>query len=134
MQRIEYNDKQLVDGRTLKEQDILDGAQLVVRVRSQILIKRLTGQLIEFSIDDHFSDATIYSLKEKIHLKSGVAPHVQRLIYNGKWLEDARTLADYNICPYESTAIRLALKLPGGLILTRSRGMRASSMTPQFSR
>ena len=40
---------------------------------------------------------TILSVKHKVHAAEGIPPDSQRLVYNGKELDNGCTLSDYNI-------------------------------------
>jgi ubiquitin len=75
----------------------------------QIVVKTLTGKIIKITVKD--SD-TIGDLKGKIEAVDGIPPHLQRLIFAGTELEDARTISNYNI--QEESVLHLMLRLSGG--------------------
>jgi len=75
-----------------------------------IWVKTLTGKTI--TLRAH-KDDTIEIIKCRIEDKEGIPPSMMRLIFQGKQLEDGRTLIDYDV-RYEST-FHLALRLRGGL-------------------
>jgi len=111
--RLIYSGKQLNDNYNfeyykIKNNDIL---QLTTYLngggnKKSIFIKTLQGKTICLEVDDN---DTIDSLKKKIYEKEGIPEDQQRLVFNGKQLEDGCTIADYNIDA--DSSIHLVLRL-----------------------
>ena len=76
----------------------------------QIMIKTLTGKTLCLSVN---SNDTINEIKQKIQQKEGIPLEQQRLVFNGKQLEDSFKLGDYNIS--NDSTIHLVLRLRGGI-------------------
>ncbi len=90
----------------------------------QIFIKTLQGKTLTLDVSD--AD-TIQSVKNKIFEKEGIPQDQQRLVFNGKQLEDDKTIADYNI--QADSNIHLVLRLRGG----KRRAKKASKKTSKKS-
>ena len=101
------------DHQTLKENEIISGSQLLVRILGrpgsvELFVKTLAGRTTPLLV--MLSD-TVEDVKWYVYVVEGVPPEIQRLVIAGKQLEDSRTLTSYNIGP--RSALHQLLMLHG---------------------
>jgi ubiquitin len=105
--------------RTCKQQNVESGAFLeVVRFPLAphsgssiiIFVKTLIGKQLTLLTS---AVATVYDVKRQIQDLDGIPVDQQRLIFEGKQLEDERTLGDYNVGLGDT--LHLVLRLRGGM-------------------
>uniref|UniRef100_A0A672JN20 ISG15 ubiquitin like modifier n=1 Tax=Salarias fasciatus TaxID=181472 RepID=A0A672JN20_SALFA len=75
----------------------------------QVFLKNEKGQTATYDIR---SDETVTGFKTKVQAREGVQASQQRLIHEGRQMEDGRLLADYNV--QEHSTIYLTFRLRGG--------------------
>lgn len=85
-------------------------APVVSAPSGQIFVKTLTGDTLPI---DFRSNLQISELKTIISSERQIPVDQQRLIFQGKQLEDGNTLGDYNIQP--DNTLHLVLRVKGGL-------------------
>jgi ubiquitin len=115
--RLYFDTKEIQGHRTLGEYVIRSRSTIELLISFQIFVKNLRGNTI--TIECQSSDS-ILSFKSKVEDVEGIPPDEQRLIIDGKELEDYRgrdgydlcTLEDYNL--YHEMTIHLALRIQGG--------------------
>lgn len=118
--KLSYGGKVLDDNTSFSEYGITSDSTLNVFVplrggggeggTKQIFIKTLQGKTMTLDVAD---TDTIASVKQKIFEKENIPQDQQRLVFNGKQLEDNMTINDYNI--QADANIHLVLRLRGGV-------------------
>ncbi len=79
---------------------------------TSIYIKTLTGKSLLIHIND-ITNTFIGELKLHIQNMEGIPPDQQRIIYNGKQLEEDKIISDYK--PVKEAIFHIVLRLRGGM-------------------
>ncbi|KAG5279147.1 hypothetical protein AALO_G00074610 [Alosa alosa] len=98
------------DSSTLGAIGLQSGSSIVALVQDvQVFVRNEKGQSKTYDVAP---GEVVTDLKRKVYNKERVPVDQQRLIYNGKQLEDGRKLEDYGI--QSGSTIHLTLRLRGG--------------------
>ena len=92
----------------------------------EIICKTLTGARIIIHIDEF---KLVFNLKQDIYKKTDIMIDDQRLVYNGKILDDMKTIESYNIM--NGTTINMVCRLRGGMF--HSTSSRADFVSLNFT-
>ncbi|AFZ79025.1 ubiquitin family member protein [Theileria equi strain WA] len=105
------NRRQLFDNEVYSESEHSNIAMCIeMRGGMRISIETMTGKSVQIEATEN---ETVLDVKKKLSEKQNIPLEQQRMIYNGKLLEDNKTLAEYNI--KNNAVIQLVLRLRGGV-------------------
>ena len=85
---------ELEDSGTLNDYRISKESTLDLILKIDVLLKMSTGKLLLLELK---STDTIRDVKDKIHVKEGILPDRQRVMFDGKKLEDSCSVGECNI-------------------------------------
>ena len=112
-QNLFFEEKELEDNKNISDYDIKNESIINLRMINvkgyQIFVKTLTGKTLQIDV---FPIYSIGIIKRLIYDKEDIKKDSQRLIFEGRQLEDNRTLEDYNI--QRDSTLHLILRLRGG--------------------
>lgn len=75
----------------------------------KLVIATLVGSEVTLDVDPH---EKVITVKERLEEKEGIPPEQQRLVYDGKHINDDASLADYKL--QDGAKLNLVLSLRGG--------------------
>ena len=105
-----YKNKKLNLDDILIHLGISDGDLIEIKKRNDtfpIYVKTIKGKIITLNVE---SSDNIYYIKSLIHLCEKIPSKQQRLIFEGKELEDSKTIDNYNIRKESTLNLELRLK------------------------
>lgn len=116
-QRLFYNNYELENDKTLMYynfKDYRNNLELYIGAKNGILIhiKFLPGEILKFSF---LYSTTIGFIKERISENINLPPDIQTISFNGKNLEDQKTLYDYYIT--NKSLLNVNFKSKNGIII-----------------
>ena len=85
---------ELKDSGTLHDYGIRKESTLHLILKIDVCLKMYTGKLVTLELK---STDTIRDVKAKVHVKEGILPDRQRLVFDGKQFEDNRSVGECNI-------------------------------------
>ena len=85
---------ELEDSSTLNDYRISKESTLDLILKIDVRLKMSTGKLLLLELK---STDTVRDVKDKIHVKEGILPDRQRLMFDGKKLEDSCSVGECNI-------------------------------------
>ena len=85
---------ELEDSGTLNDYRISKESTLDLILKIDVRLKMSTGKLLLLELK---STDTVRDVKDKIHVKEGILPDRQRLMFDGKKLEDSCSVGECNI-------------------------------------
>ena len=85
---------ELKDSGTLHDYGIRKESTLHLILKIDVCLKMYTGKLVTLELK---STDTIRDVKAKVHVKEGISPDRQRLVFDGKQFEDNRSVGECNI-------------------------------------
>ncbi|KAM9446422.1 uncharacterized protein Hap1MRO34_022969 [Clarias gariepinus] len=102
------------DQKMVRDYGLSSGSTVMLLISAtpapfQVFVKNEKGQTRTYDVTD---DETVDQLMRKIYQKDKTPIDQQRLIYNGRQLESAMRLQDYNIV--SGSTIHMTLRLRGG--------------------
>ena len=112
-QRLTFHGKGLEDGKTLSDFHIRNEDTLILyRLRQgmQVFVRTLSGKIITAVVQP---SSYLKEVKEQIQEKEGIPTGIQQLSFAGEFLEDTRTLSDYNIALQATLSLTVLVRRPG---------------------
>ncbi len=99
---------------SISNKDFLEKFNDLSPKKDKLFVKTLTGTTVNLNCNIIDDNIMVVDVKQYIQYSEGIPPDQQRLIFDGKQLEDNRTLNSYNITTESN--LHLVLRLRGGML------------------